>query len=168
MYWRPLLYKVYRELACFGELPSMQIFDKYFWRQQRMDSKTQECSPRKQITSMEIIPNRGLEQMYGKICMLRVIINLWHLGALLKDKWPSELWLQTCIPSNFFNLLSHSKGSSDVLNTTSTAVTHGYYKEIPDLCLLHESVVGALRTKAQNLVFTHLWCSNNRTAITFT
>lgn len=60
------LYKVYRELACFGELPYMQIFDKYFWRQQRIAGKTQECSPKKQISWIWTFTNRGLELMYRK------------------------------------------------------------------------------------------------------
>lgn len=148
------LYKVYREPTCFGELSYMQVFDKFFWRKQRMATKTEECSPKKQTGWIQILPKGVLNWCMEKIkiCILR----------------PSELWLKTYISSNLFHFLSQGKEFRDALNATSTAVTDGYYKEIPDLWLLYESIVQALRTKAQNLVFTHLWCSSSRTGITFT
>lgn len=78
----------------------MQGFDKYFWGQQNMASKSQELTSKKRSRLIQIIPKRGVELLKENICVLRVIINLGHIKALSKHKWPSEMWSKICILSN--------------------------------------------------------------------
>lgn len=78
----------------------MQGFDKYFWGQQNMASKSQEWTSKNRSRLIQIIPKRGVELLKENICILRVISNLGHIKALLKHKWPCEMWSQACILSN--------------------------------------------------------------------
>lgn len=130
-----------------------------------MASKIQECTPQNRSRCIQIIPKRDVELLKENICILRVIINLGHVKALSKHKWPSELRSKTCILSNLsFSLkgiqwyTEHYKHSSNgrisERNTRFVTITGKYS--------------GRLSTKAQDLLFKHLWCSNNKNAINFT
>lgn len=77
--------------------------------------------------------------MKENICILRVIINLGHVKELSKHNGHLNCDQK---PAYYQTFPFHSKGFSDTLNTTSTAVMEGYQKEIPDLCPLQESIVG--------------------------
>lgn len=47
----------------------MQGFDKYFWGQQNMASKSQELTSKKRSRLIQIIPKRGVELLKENICV---------------------------------------------------------------------------------------------------
>lgn len=65
-----------------------------------MASKTQECTPKTRSRCILILPKRVVELLKENIRILRVIINLGHVKALSKHKWPFEMGSKTCVLSN--------------------------------------------------------------------